>query len=66
MTIKEIQLPLENVRTKLRKELKSTEKSYELADGGDSNFHYLEGRADGLRFALYLLSKEETRLSKVV
>lgn len=65
MSIKEVQLPIDNLRKKLRAELKSTETSYNLADGGDSNFHYLSGHMDGLRLAIYLLSKEEQRLSEV-
>jgi hypothetical protein len=64
MAIKEVQLPLDNLTKKLRAELKSTETSYNLADGGDSNFHYLAGQMDGLRLAIYLISKEEQRLSK--
>jgi hypothetical protein len=63
--IKEIQLPFENIRNNLLKELKSAEKKYKNADGGDSNFHYLEGISEGLRLAIYLINKEETRLGKV-
>ncbi len=64
MAIKEIQLPIENVKKKLRSELKSVEMSHALADGCDSNFHYTDGKADGIRLAIYLLSKEEQRLAK--
>lgn len=64
MTIKEIQLPIENVKKKLRSELKTVEISHALEDGADSNFHYTDGKADGIRLALYLLTKEEQRLSK--
>lgn len=62
--IKEIQLPLENVKKKLRSELKSVEIEHALEDGADSNFHYTDGKADGIRLALYLISKETQRLSK--
>lgn len=64
MTIKEIQLPIENLKKKLRAELKGQESRYALADGADSNFQYIEGKADGLRLALYILSKEEERLER--
>ena len=64
MTIKEIQLPIDNIKKKLRKELKAEETSHALADGCDSNFHYTDGKADGIRLALYLISKEEQRLAK--
>ena len=65
MAIKEIQLPLENITKKLRSELKSVEISHALADGADSNFHYTDGKADGIRLAIYLISKEEKRLAKL-
>ena len=65
MAIKEIQLPLENITKKLRNELKSVEISHALEDGADSNFHYTDGKADGIRLAIYLLSKEEERLAKL-
>ena len=65
MSIKEIQLPLENITKKLRSELKSVEISHALEDGADSNFHYTDGKADGIRLAIYLLSKEEERLAKL-
>jgi hypothetical protein len=65
MTIKEIQLPFENVRNKLRSELKSVEISHALEDGADSNFHYTDGKADGIRLAIYLISKEEERLANL-
>jgi hypothetical protein len=58
MTSETIESPIENLRKKLRLELKSVDVSYALADGGDSNFNYLAGKADGLRLAVYLLSKE--------
>ena len=64
MAIKEIQLPLENIRQKLRSELKSVEITHALEDGADSNFHYTDGKADGIRLALFLITKEEQRLSK--
>lgn len=62
--IKVIQLPIENVRKNLRSELKSVEGINNRADGCDSISDYTEGKADGIRLALYLLSKEEKRLSK--
>jgi hypothetical protein len=65
MTIKEVQLPISNIKKKLRSELKSVEISHALADGADSNFHYTDGKADGIRLAIYLISKEEERLSKL-
>ena len=65
MAIKEIQLPFENIKKKLRSELKSVEISHALADGADSNFHYTDGKADGIRLAIYLISKEEQRLAKL-
>lgn len=64
MAIKEVQLPIENLKKKLRAELKSEEISHALADGADSNFHYTDGKADGIRLALYLISKEEQQLNK--
>jgi hypothetical protein len=39
--------------------------SHALEDGADSNFHYTDGKADGIRLAIYLINKEETRLGKV-
>ena len=65
MSIKEIQLPLENITKKLRNELKSVEISHALEDGADSNFHYTDGKADGIRLAIYLISKEEERLANL-
>ena len=65
MTIKEVQLPISNIKKKLRSELKSVEISHALADGADSNFHYTDGKADGIRLAIYLISKEEERLAKL-
>lgn len=65
MTIKEVQLPLNNVQKKLRSELKSVETSHALEDGADSNFHYTDGKADGIRLAIYLISKEEERLANL-
>jgi hypothetical protein len=65
MAIKEIQLPISNIKKKLRSELKSVEISHALADGADSNFHYTDGKADGIRLAIYLISKEEKRLAKL-
>lgn len=65
MAIKEVQLPLDNIKKKLRSELKSVEISHALEDGADSNFHYTDGKADGIRLAIYLLSKEEERLAKL-
>jgi hypothetical protein len=65
MTIKEIQLPFENIKGKLRSELNAMEKAHANADGADSNFHYIEGKIDGIRLAIYLMSKEEKRLAKV-
>jgi predicted nucleic acid-binding Zn-ribbon protein len=65
MAIKEVQLPLENSKRKLRSELKSLEKAHANQDGADSNFHYTEGKIDGIRLAIYLISKEEQRLSEV-
>lgn len=64
MAIKEIQLPMENVKRKLRSELNTLEKAHAHADGADSNFHYIEGKIDGIRLAIYLINKEEQRLSK--
>ncbi len=64
MTIKEIQLPIDNVKKKLRSELNSVEKAHALQDGADPNFHYAYGKADGIRLAIYLLTKEEKRLAK--
>lgn len=66
MTIKEVQLPLDNLRKKLREELKDTEATPSTTQGGDLDFRYLEGVKDGLRLAIFFLSKEEQRLSKVV
>lgn len=65
MAIKEIQLPLENITKKLRDELKNVEKAHALQDGADPNFHYSYGKADGIRLAIYLISKEEKRLAKL-
>ena len=65
MAIKEIQLPFENIKKKLRSELNTLEKAHANADGADANFHYIEGKIDGIRLAIYLTSKEETRLAKV-
>jgi hypothetical protein len=65
MSIKEVQLPISNIKKKLRSELKSVEISHALADGADSNFHYTDGKADGIRLAIYLISKEEERLAKL-
>ena len=65
MSIKEVQLPISNIKKKLRSELKSVEISHALADGADSNFHYTDGKADGIRLAIYLISKEENRLAKL-
>jgi len=65
MAIKEVQLPFENIKKKLRSELKTVEISHALADGADSNFHYTDGKADGIRLAIYLISKEEQRLAKL-
>lgn len=61
MTIKEIQLPIENIKKKLRAELNTLEKAHALADGADANFHYIEGKVDGIRLSLYLISKEEAK-----
>jgi hypothetical protein len=55
--ITEVALPIENLKKKLRNELKATEISYGLADGADPDFNYLSGKADGLRLALYIISK---------
>jgi hypothetical protein len=61
MAIKEIQLPIENVKKKLRSELNTLEKAHAHADGADANFQYIEGKIDGIRLALYLISKEERK-----
>ncbi len=58
MAVKEVHLPIENVTKKLRSELKSVEGINNRADGCDSISDYTEGKADGIRLALYLLSKE--------
>jgi hypothetical protein len=39
--------------------------THALEDGADSNFHYTDGKADGIRLALFLITKEEQRLGKV-
>lgn len=62
MTIKEVQLPLTNLINKLRVELKAEERRHALTDGCDSDFHYTDGKADGIRLAIYLINKEEKRM----
>jgi hypothetical protein len=58
MTIREVELPLTNLQVKLRKELKSVEYWHDNTDGCDSNFHYTDGKADGIRLALYFIGRE--------
>ena len=50
--IREVELPLTNLQVKLHKELKAVEKWNDNTDGCDSNFHYTDGKADGIRLAL--------------
>ena len=61
MTIREVELPLTNLQVKLRKELKAVEKWHDNTDGCDSNFHYTDGKADGIRLALYFIGRENKR-----
>ncbi len=61
MTIREVELPLTNLQIKLHKELKVVEKWHDNTDGCDSNSHYTEGKADGIRLALKLIEKENKR-----
>lgn len=65
MTIKEVQLPFTNLQNKLEVLLKTEEKRHARADGCDSEFHYTEGKADGIRLAIYLIAKEERRVNKL-
>jgi hypothetical protein len=58
MTIREVELPLTNLQVKLHKELKAVEKWNDNTDGCDSNFHYTDGKADGIRLALKLIEKQ--------
>ena len=51
MAIKEVELPLENIKKKLQAELLKMEIMYENSESFDS-------RLEGMRFALDLISKE--------
>lgn len=60
-TIREVVLPLSNLQNKLLAELKVEEINLANADGADANFHYIDGRADGIRRVLYLIEQEIER-----